>query len=142
MAFGRSGSAIHRCAIEVFGLLSGMPCSRELRERRCETLGIARRHRARGIGEVFALPRDGRLHRAGEKRRDDRRDESEDHQEQLRLAVAAAPAAAEEGDAQRDVGEDADRDDEPEDDERDADVVVADVPELVCRARLRARDPS
>ena len=107
------------------------PVFGELPQRRCEPVGVARRHRARGIGEVLALPRDRRLHRAGEQGRDDRGHDPEDQEEQLGLAVAAAAAAAEEGDPQEHVGEDADRDDEPEDDERDPDVVVADVAELM-----------
>ena len=64
------------------------------------------------------------------------RDEAEDQEEQLRLAVAAARPPPKNAMRMSDVGEDADRDDEPEHDERDPDVVVADVPELMAEHAL------
>ena len=129
IAFGLSGSAIHRCAIEVFPRRSGCPLSWSFVERRREPVRIARRHGARGVGEVLPLPGDRGLHGAGEQGRHDRGDDPEDEEEHLGLRIAAATPV--EGDPQEHVGEDADGHDEPEHEERDPDVVVADVAELV-----------
>ncbi len=73
------------------------------------------------------------LHERGDERRDHAATRPTTIRQDLPAAVVvvAAAAAAEEGHPQEDVGDEADRDDEPEDDHRDADVVVADVAELV-----------
>ena len=123
---GRSGSAIHKCAIDEFCRFIGRAVGLELRERARQRVGVARRHGARGIGEVLALAGHRELHEARDERGDEHRDEPEDQDD--RVAVVAA---AEEGQAHEHVGDEPDRHDEPEHDHRQPDVVVAHVTELV-----------
>ena len=95
-AFGRSGSAIHRCAIEVFAFFSGRPNSASFPSAEARPSGSrvvialvasARYSRCREIAACTAPASRGATMRG---------DDAEDQEEQLRLAVAAAATAPEE----------------------------------------------
>ena len=103
------------------------PVGLELREGPRQRLGVTRRHGARGVGEVLALARHRELHEAGDERRDEHRDEPEDQDDRVAVVVVAT----EEGHAHEHVRDESDGNHEAEDDHRQADVVVANMAELV-----------
>ena len=92
----------------------------------------------RRVGEVLALAADRELDEPGDDRGEDRQDDRDDEDDRLEPAAAAVAvarataAAAPEREAQEEVGQERDRRRPDADDQREPDVEVADVRQLVA----------
>ena len=120
------------------GDLEDLLVGADLGQRPLEAVGVAGQLDGRRIGEVLALAADRELDEAADDRGQDRQHDGDDRDDRRRRrchrcrgSTTPTRQPAPEREAQEEVGEDGDRADHHPDDEREPDVEVPDVRQLV-----------